>query len=295
MRAAPAALARAVPLLRCPVCGESLSEVDTGVTCRSGHRFDRARQGYLTLFGSRGRRFSGDTAEQVDARERVLGGGLYAPVVDAVAGAVSASLRAGEAPVGEEPEPVVLEAGAGTGTYLAAVLARLRASGTRALGIGTEISVPAARRLARVDDDAAALVADTWEPWPIATGSLDAVLVVFAPRNAAEFARVLRTGGALVVATPAPGHLEPVRSDLGMLGIDPEKGERMAAGLGEEFSVTGTERAEATLTAGPETIADIALMGPSGVHLDRAEVLARLGGAERRLDLRVEVTTHRRA
>ena len=97
------------------------------------------------------------------------------------------------------------------------------------------------------------------------------------------------------MATPAPGHLEPVRSDLGMLGIDPEKGERMAAGLGEEFSVTGTERAEATLTAGPETIADIALMGPSGVHLDRAEVLARLGGAERRLDLRVEVTTHRRA
>lgn len=34
-------------MLICPLCSAALGEVDNGVACPAGHRFDRARQGYL--------------------------------------------------------------------------------------------------------------------------------------------------------------------------------------------------------------------------------------------------------
>ena len=36
-------------MLACPICSEPLNAVDNGVACPAGHRFDRARQGYLNL------------------------------------------------------------------------------------------------------------------------------------------------------------------------------------------------------------------------------------------------------
>ena len=46
---------------------------------------------------------------------------------------------------------------------------------------------------------AAAVVADSWARLPVRDGVLDRVLVVFAPRNGPEIARVLRPEGRLVV------------------------------------------------------------------------------------------------
>ena len=36
-------------MLICPICQQPLSALDNGVACPTGHRFDRARQGYLNL------------------------------------------------------------------------------------------------------------------------------------------------------------------------------------------------------------------------------------------------------
>ena len=36
-------------MLACPICSAPLNAVDNGVACPAGHRFDRARQGYLNL------------------------------------------------------------------------------------------------------------------------------------------------------------------------------------------------------------------------------------------------------
>ena len=104
MNVAPDALERVIPLLRCPICSESMEASGrsgsagppAGVRCRTGHSFDRARQGQLTLFGPRGRRFAGDTTEQVLARDRVLGAGSFEAVAGALAAAsklTSASVR----------------------------------------------------------------------------------------------------------------------------------------------------------------------------------------------------------
>ena len=323
MSPASRALRRAIPLLRCPLCGEPLTAVEvesagpgtpgpvTGVRCDSGHAFDRARQGQLTLFGLRGRRFVGDTADQVLSRERVLVSGVLDPL------ATRLGRVAGEAIGRADREdrgagPVVLEAGAGTGFYLERVLSTLRGDrggddsggdhsggagrggegdAAAPLGIGTEISVAAARRLARADADIAALVADTWDGLPVADDSVDVVQVVFAPRNAAEFARVLAPGGVLVVAGPGPGHLEPLRSHAGMLTPEAGKADRLEAGLAGYFAPGAAHVVDFPAQVPGSVAVDLALMGPSGVHLDRGGLEQRLGGGDREVRVHVEVRT----
>lgn len=285
-----------------------MTSVDAGVRCSRGHSFDRARHGHLTLFGPRGRRFRGDTADQVAARDRVLRSGLF----DGVAGAlVDAALHdagpgdaAQRARSGRTPAPVLVEAGAGTGFYLDRVVDAVHAvrpegadpsghaSGT-VLGVGTEISAAAARRLARSNPLVAALVADTWDRLPLAESSVDLLQVVFAPRNPSEFARVLRPGGSLVVAVPGDGHLEPLRGLLGMLEPAADKGDRLDADLVDEFEPVRVRRVDVSETIPPATAVDLALMGPSGVHLDRARVEEELGRDATRVRLHVEVRSYR--
>ena len=288
------ALRRIVPLLRCPLCGEAMRATDQGVTCGSGHPFDRARQGYLSLFGPRGRRFPGDTADQGAARDRVLSSGLFDGVLDELAAVARDAIGAG-APAGSVSRRVVLEAGAGTGHYLAGVLDAVGrdAGGADVVGIGTEISAAAARRLARAHPAVAAVVADTWDGLPLADGCVDLVQVVFAPRNPSEFARVLRPGGTLVVAVPGEGHLEPLRSAGGLLEPAPDKAARLDSELAAAFE-PGPVRVVDQRTEVPAAVAvDLALMGPSGVHLDRSRLEAALGADDRPVRLHVEVRSYR--
>lgn len=288
MSSAPAALVRAVPLLRCPQCGSGMRSVETGVVCAAGHVFDRARQGHLALFGPRGRRFPGDSSDQVAARERVLKSGIFNDVAALIAEEARTAL-AGTA------EPVILEAGAGTGFYLDKVVEAVESSKAQpaVLGVGTEISVPAARRLARVNPGVAALVADTWDGLPVMDRSVDLLQVVFAPRNTAEFARVLSPGGTLVVAGPGPGHLEPLRARAGMVEQTADRGDRLDAALAGAFEPCQVRTVDvpAEMT-GPQAL-DLALMGPSGVHLDRSRLEAELGAQRQTVRVHVEVRVYR--
>ena len=271
---APAiALRRALPLLQCPVCGFELTEYDGGVPsrrvrtlgCSGGHRFDTAKQGYVTLLGSAGRTSGGDDAAQLDKREAVLSAGHFDPLVSRMVDAVRPALGVGG---------VLLDCGAGTGFYLRRILDSCEG----AIGIGTEISSAAARRLAKAHPRAAAIVADTWRGLPVADGSVDALTVVFAPRNAAEFARCLRPGGLLVVAWPGQDHLSPLRADLGMLDIEKDKETRLGAELKEYFDLD--EGASSTVTSelrlSPNEAVGIALMGPSGARIGDEEMRRRV-------------------
>lgn len=61
-------------MLICPLCSAALGEVDNGVACPAGHRFDRARQGYLNLLPVQHKKSldPGDNAAMVEARRRGL-------------------------------------------------------------------------------------------------------------------------------------------------------------------------------------------------------------------------------
>lgn len=297
------ALVQVLPLLRCPVCAarktdsrleaEQSSANRTPITrslrCECGHLFDVAKQGYVTLLGGKGRTVSGDSAAQVLNRESFLRAGHYSPIAGALSRTVSEVLQ--QQTAGRERGSVVVEAGAGNGYYLASILDILSDS---TVGIGTEISVSAAKRLARAHARAASVIADTWNSLPIATSSCDVVTVVFAPRNAAEFARILSPGGALVVVWPGPMHLMPLRKSLGMLGVENDKTDRMARELSAWFDFDGAEirSYQWPLDLDAQSATELALMGPSGVHLDVESVrtaISALPQLEASIDIKIGV------
>ena len=80
MSGAPAMDPRAVAVLSCPVCVATLSVADGGLVCPAGHRFDRARQGHVTLLPPGHRPPSGDSAEMVADRVAFLEAAHYAGV-----------------------------------------------------------------------------------------------------------------------------------------------------------------------------------------------------------------------
>src|SRR6478736_7115620 len=202
----------------------------------------------------------------VAARFDFLSAGHYRGLADAVAGLAAPYLSGAGS--------TVLDAGTGTGHYLRAVLDRAPA----AAAVGLDISKFALRRAARLNPEAVNLVGDVWQPLPLADGAVDVVTVVFAPRNASEFARVLRPGGRLIVVTPRPGHLAEIAGQTGMLGIEPAKDERLAATLAGHFHAHEGRDLDLDLRLAPADVANLALMGPAGHHLDPASLAARVAG-----------------
>ena len=164
-------LADVIDVLADPIDGTPLERGDSEwltLKSESGHSYDVARQGYVTLAGGAGLRYSGDDAKMIAAREDFLSGGHYAPFVEAFTGNVQYVLY--DANVAEEANPAILEIGAGTGYYLAHTLDGV--DGAR--GVGIDVSVPAAKHLAKCHPRVGAVVADALALLPIRDNSVDA-------------------------------------------------------------------------------------------------------------------------
>ena len=261
----PTALDLVLPILRCPVCGETPARVGSSLRCPERHSFDIARHGYASLL-SDGRARSGDDAAMARARLSFLAAGHFAPIRAAVA----------DLAIRPAPPATVLEVGCGTGYYLAGALDAL----PDARGLGLDSSVRALRAAAKAHPRGAAATWDVFRPFPVATASVDLVLDVFAPRNPAEFHRVLHPEGRLIVARPDGGHLAELRRQVGqMVGIDPEKEERLHRALDPHFEVIDTERIEYTASLTHEDAVDLVLMTPSAHHLSAADLAGIEAGA----------------
>ncbi|MCW1248776.1 methyltransferase domain-containing protein [Acaricomes phytoseiuli] len=270
--------------LRCPVCGSGFNQlidqpgrarvqnsssrrpVPQGVlNCESGHRYDLSKYGYANLLTGRANRSTPDHAEMVAARERFLAAGHYEPLRAALA-----SLAA-EVADQRRDDPLILDAGCGTGYYLSGVL-NARPGGA---ALALDLSGHALRRAARLPQTAA-VAWDLWRPLPVATRSISTVLVVFAPRPLAEFHRVLRPGGALLLASPSVRHLSGLPSITGRLTQRARKQERLAEELAPWFQTVSEHTVREALRLSAAEALDAIAMGPSGHHLDPAEAAAAL-------------------
>lgn len=290
--------------LRCPNCGACLARNGSALRCQSGHSFDIARQGYVSLLppetaargrgargrgarghGARGRGDGGrgDTAAMVMARQQFLASGHYRPIAAALAAAAEAQAGRQEPPA-RPARPAgpdrpaggglacVADIGAGTGYYLAAVLDRLPGRA----GLAVDLSRHALRVAARAHPRIGAVGGDAWQRLPIADASADLVLDVFAPRGGAELARILRPDGRLLVVTPRPEHLTELAGPLGLLRVDERKDERLAGTLGPYFTVTGQQEVRAPMALDHQSVAALAGMGPSAWHADPQEMARRI-------------------
>ena len=250
-------LDRLASWLRCPVCELPLEPVDRlTLGCASGHRHDVNKRGYVSLLGG-GSKFVGDTAEMLDARDAVLEGGAYAPIAAALSTALSTAVGTVDR---------VLDAGAGTGHYLRAVLA----ASPGAVGLAMDLSPAAVARAVRSSPAVDGLVADTWRPIPVRSHSADAVLDVFAPRNLPEFHRVLRPGGTLAVVVPRADHLGSLRSAGGMLDIPTDKAEDVITATEALYAPLTREHVRYDLALDDGLRRALAGMGPSARHADAA-------------------------
>ncbi|HYU26985.1 MAG TPA: methyltransferase domain-containing protein [Thermoanaerobaculia bacterium] len=174
-------------MLLCTVraCHEPLRREERRFVCARGHAFDIARSGYVNLLQPTERRSRnpGDSAEAVAARRRVWSAAAMPPL-----------------PVKGHS---VLDVGCGDGYWLASIDARER--------VGIDISVPAIKAAAKRYPDCFWIVANADRFIPYSDASFDLVISITARMNDAEFRRVLRADGRLLVAVPAPDDLIELR------------------------------------------------------------------------------------
>lgn len=266
--------------LECPLCADGVFVDGKSLACINSHSFDIARQGYVNCLVGDKVPGTADTVEMVVAREQFLASDHFRPIADALAEAVVAlNLDKRNASEAVARDIIVLDAGAGTGYYLGAVLGQLEASvgsGVKALGIATDISKRAVQRAAQAHPAIGALVADTWHRLPVASNVVDAIINVFAPRNADEFSRVLVPGGALVVVAPTSRHLAEIRSDLRMLDIDDDKSADIDEKLSSKFALEKVEAVEYRIICTRDDISHLVLMGPNAHHMVDADLATQL-------------------
>ena len=143
-----------------------------------------------------------------------------------------------------------------------------------------DASVPALRRAAAIG--LACVVADTWAGLPLRAGCVDALLCVFAPRNAAEFSRVLSGAGRVVVAAPTTAHLAGLRAELGLLDVADGKADRLVGQMGDAgLDRVGNRLVEFEAAMHPGAAARPGGHGPERLPRARRPARASDGGRER--------------
>ncbi|WP_339510741.1 putative RNA methyltransferase [Pseudomonas sp. RL_15y_Pfl2_60] len=186
--------------LICPICQGPLSQVDKSVACPAGHRFDRARQGYLNLLAvqHKNSRDPGDNQAMVEARRRFLDGGHYAPLAHRLA-----QLAAGYAPARW------LDIGCGEGYYTEQIASMLPKAQGYALDISREAVKRACKRAPHVE-----WVVASMARLPLADASCGLLASVFSPLDWQEAKRVLAPDGGLLRMGPTRAHLMELRQKL---------------------------------------------------------------------------------
>ena len=186
-------------MLLCPVCGEALQEDEHGARCAAGHRFDRAREGYLYLLrSSKSGDAMGDPKAQARSRRDFLNRGYYAPLRDAM---VELACSHAEAAAAAGCGPLeLLDICCGEGYYTSAMGV---VPGVEAYGfdLGKEMVRLAAKR------GCATYFVANMKAIPVPDGAFGICTHLFAPFNEREFARVLAPEGSLYTVVPGARHL----------------------------------------------------------------------------------------
>lgn len=217
---------------RCPVCGRELIRGGNALVCGNAHSFDLSRRGYVNLLlrsGVSGKRH-GDDALMARARTEFLEKGYYDPLADAVCAALQEHVGANRR---------LLDCGCGEGFYTARAAKAL--SDCECAGI--DVSKAAVHEAAKRGGGIQLAVASAFE-LPVADDYCGALMNLFAPLAAREFARVLCRGGILVRAVPTVRHLWELKCAV----YDEPYENKPADEQIEGFSVVSKQRIEYRLS-----------------------------------------------
>jgi len=208
---------------RCPTCGQGLAKAAgsaTSLTCPNGHYTDVAKEGHVHLMPSKRKKVTKEEQSALDAAVRAerafYEANGFAAQIDSIAQEV---VHAAQNVPGSEEQHHVLNIGCGEGVYLRRLQglieegAATTAAATPSIaGLwGTDTSKLAARYAAKRQPDANIAVAMP-HCLPFADGVFSVVFCTFASAPWEEICRVLRPGGAVVVARAGNRHLQQLRT-----------------------------------------------------------------------------------
>ncbi len=255
--------------LRCPICRAPLETSSQGVFCSAGHSFDRARQGYLNLLPSHKKRSAspGDSPEMVQARNRFLNTGLYQAPAQALIQQASTYLSSTlSSTLCNTSNPVIVDAGCGEGYYTAGLKQALPESQV----VGFDISRPAVQSCCRRDKSIQWLVASVADI-PLPDNSADLIVSVFSRIDWAEFTRLLKPGGHVLVLGPGPEHLLELREAI-YEDVRPYPEDKLLSLLPETVSLVNklpvNDRLEVNSS---QTLMDLLAMTPHYWHIKPAQ------------------------
>jgi len=232
-----------------------------------GHCFDIARSGYVNLLQPQDRRARepGDAAEAVAARRRLFDAGVGAALLESLAATIT--------DMGLPPGARTLDIGAGEGSLLGALARRFDLE-----AVGVELSARAADLAARRHPGVLWLVANADRGLPCADGSLDLVLSITARRTPAECARVLASGGHLVVAVPAADDLAELREATLGSASRQDRVPKLVEEHAEHFKLVGRRASRERTRFTPSQLEDLLVATYRGGRAGRRERARGLDG-----------------
>lgn len=258
------------PLI-CPICKLPLQQIDRGLKCAQNHAFDIAREGYVNLLPSRKKLAAtvGDNAEMLQARRRFLDAGHYAKLSQAINQQVEVLIKSAN---GQKQQTVILDAGCGEGYYLGQLQTYLQSgTGSHCCLLGMDVSKTAVRYAAKKYRNGRFFVANINTLIPVADQSVNILLNIFAPRNPAEFKRVLGENGRLLIIIPQPNHIQTIRERFDLLQIETDKQESVINRLAPLFKLSHITAIEDSISLTQQSLTDLIQMTPNAHHLTAAD------------------------
>lgn len=257
----------------CPVCDRPLHENTRSFVCCRGHRFDRARSGYVNLYQTARH---GDTRAMLLARRAFLERGVFRPISAAINERVVEHLYCLRAANRLQGDEAIVDAGCGEGYYLAQLAEHLRETGTfdRMTLVGLDASKAAARLTASRLPGHVCAVVDIAHGLHIRRGGAAVLLSIFAPRNPGAFAHALMPGGVCLVVIPRPDHMRELRGLVPLLDIPPSKRARVVEQFHPHFTPERWLDIDYTVRLDAAAVRAWVQMGPNAWHLTSEQVSA---------------------
>ena len=185
----------------CPHCTQPLEARESGLLCVNGHRFDRAREGYVNLLPVQHKRSKnpGDNPEMVQGRRALHRAQLYRPLAEALCDLVATCTDVS----------TLLDIGSGEGYYDGMLSERLPDLSV----YGVDIAKSAVKLAARDYRRHHYAVASS-RYLPVMASSIDLAMCIFSPVNDTEVARAVRPNGYYLEVGPAAQHLWELKTAL---------------------------------------------------------------------------------
>jgi 23S rRNA (guanine745-N1)-methyltransferase len=242
-------------LLRCPVCHTAMEREGTILRCAHSHTFDIAKEGYVNLLR---KKLAGDTKEMVQARRSFLERGFYQPLADMLNTLIQVYLHEQTLSIN------VLDAGCGEGYYLGRLQQSLP---QQSCLLGFDVAKDAVRMAAKRYPSSSFVVANLKEQLVLADECIHILLNIFAPRNPAEFARVMVQAGRLIVVIPGVEHMAQLRSALPLLQIEENKQQHVVEQFAPYFTLRDVVPVSYELDLRGEEVQQLVMMTPNYWHL----------------------------